>query len=785
MKWHHAKRQAQKRRDIIGGFFFFFGVFLGLSLFSYSPQDPSLNSLGIDLKVVNYCGYVGAFLADLFLQLFGMSSWIFVIGSFSFAIRFFRRVQFGFPFFANFSLFLIFLFSLSCLLQLYFPKTFFYEESTSLGGALGKILLKGLKPLFHSVGTTILLWAVLVLSLIFYRQVAFFHGIRFLLQQGFKKSPLFFHFFKKILRFTFSNILLFFRKIRLKTPSFKEVKSFIFKRKQKLSPSSPEPVSVSSDSKQKLESSEKKILKVSFEEQKDVKKEFNFKASEQEEEEEFLETSSPPLEVKSFENFPSLDLLTDPPSSPKTMGSGQVEFLSKKLVSKLAQFSIEGRVTAIKPGPAVTLFEFKPNDNVKVSRIREMGNDISLALSSESVRIIAPIPGRDVVGIEVSNSSRQMVYLKTLIKHPRFYQVKIPLVLGRRADNQICVEDLARLPHLLVAGTTGSGKSVFVINFIIGLLYRYTPADMKVLLVDPKQVDLSVFKKVPHLLAPPIVSPQKAVRALRWVCMEMEKRYRSLAEFGVRDLQSFNEVVSKLNPQEKKQHEKNQIENPNTYYYEKLPLFCIVIEEFGDLMMDSQIKKPIETYVVKLAQKARASGIHLILAMQSPRKDVITGLIKTNIPGRISFKVSSQTDSRVILDEGGAERLLSQGDMLFLQPGSSKPLRFHGPYVSEKEVSKVVSFWREEGEPDYEEGLLDEAKNTESSHSFSLSEEQDTMYEEIKSFIRTQKEVSASYLQRRFRIGYPRAARLIEVLYEEGEIGPPQGSKPREVLVHK
>ena len=488
--------------------------------------------------------------------------------------------------------------------------------------------------------------------------------------------------------------------------------------------------------------------------------------------------------------LPSPDILSASPLSSQKISRQDVQDLSKKLLDKLAQFSIQGDITAVKTGPAVVLFEFKPGEHVKVSRIREMESDLSLALSSESVRIIAPIPGRDVVGIEASRPYREMVYLKNLLKEEGFFKSTLPLILGRRADNLIGIRDLARIPHLLVAGTTGSGKSMFIISFITSLLFRHTPETLRILLIDPKQVDLSSFKGIPHLLSPIITSSNKAVGALHWAIMEMEKRYRSLALFGARDNTSFNEKVKNLNYAEKKQHEeKNEQALPQeSYYFEPLPLICIVIEEFGDLMADKSIRRPIENAVVRLAQKARASGIHLILAMQSPRKDVVTGLIKTNIPGRISFKVASGTDSRVILDEGGAEKLLSHGDMLFLEPGNPKPLRYHGPFVREKDVMEIGNYWRSQGEPFYEESLL---KGSEKNHSVesinpaASDTKEEPMYNEILDFVKTCDVVSASFLQRKFRIGYPRAARMIEVLFEEGWIGPPQGSKPREVLINK
>ena len=479
----------------------------------------------------------------------------------------------------------------------------------------------------------------------------------------------------------------------------------------------------------------------------------------------------------SSKDLPPLDLLNEASSPSKKVSREEVEELSKKLTNKLKQFSIQGQVTAIKTGPVVTLFEFKPEDHIKVSKIREMAQDLSLALSRESVRIIAPIPGRDVVGIETSNSQREVVNLKSLLKQEDFFQADLPLLLGRRADNKAVVENLARLPHLLIAGTTGSGKSMFVISFLTSLLFRHTPETLRLILIDPKQVDLSAFTHIPHLLTPPVVQATEGVRILQWSISEMEKRYRSLSYFGVRDRKSFNKVVESLSEKERKEAANFCDENPGqSLYYTPLPFIVLVVEEFGDLMADPQVKKPIENAVVRLAQKARASGIHLVLAMQSPRKDVLTGLIKTNIPGRISFKVSSATDSRVILDEGGAERLLSHGDMLFLQPGSSKPLRFHGPFVSEKEVQDVVQYWKNQGAPKYLE-----FKKSSEREGFSQPEE-DPMYAEILEYVKTCPAVSASLLQRRFRMGYPRAARLVEILYDEGVIGPPQGSKPRDVL---
>ena len=728
---------------------------MAFSLYSYNPEDPSLNSFGISLKVTNLCGYAGAFLSDIFYQVFGIFSWAFVFFGCLMSWRSFKGLPW--EFFMGIFSFLLFI-SSCCLLNLYFPEALFFNESISLGGAVGTVLLKGLKPLFHTLGTTVLLWSLLALSFVFYGQqyLSFILSGLWSLYSFLKKGS---WNLLKGLKFVIK------ASSRFKNPAIWSRFLFVIKSKWLRKKKKEEIV------EKEQESFQPTVSKRTFKEKKSSLAE-----------EKRVPISPAPASFFSQESLPSLDLLASPPASPQKVTRPEIESLSRKLLDKFAQFSIEGQVTAVKTGPAVTLFEFKPQDNVKVSKIKEMSNDLSLALSSESVRIIAPIPGRDVVGIETSNSRRERVYLKTLLKEPEFLKVLLPLALGKRADSKVCIEDLARIPHLLIAGTTGSGKSVFVISFIAGLLFRHTPETLRLILVDPKQVDLSTFKGIPHLLTPPVISTPRVVTSLNWAISEMEKRYRSLACFGVRDLASFNTLVGQLTLKEKESHRAFNEENPQkVYYYEKQPLIVLVIEEFGDLMADAQFKKPVENAVVRLAQKARASGIHLVLAMQSPRKDVVTGLIKTNIPGRISFKVASGTDSRVILDETGAENLLSHGDMLFLQPGTSKAVRFHGPFISEKEVERIVKHWSLQGDPVYEKALMLKSSARNGGGTFQENTD-DPMYDDIVAFIKECDVVSASFLQRKFRIGYPRAARMIEVLYEKGLIGPAQGSKPREVL---
>ncbi|MBX9769592.1 MAG: DNA translocase FtsK, partial [Bdellovibrionales bacterium] len=371
----------------------------------------------------------------------------------------------------------------------------------------------------------------------------------------------------------------------------------------------------------------------------------------------------------------------------------------------------------------------------------------------------------------------------------------------KKANGEPRVSDLRKMPHLLVAGTTGSGKSVFITSMITGFLFRHSPKTLRLIVVDPKQVDLAPFYKVPHLCMPPVTDARKAVLALKWAVREMDKRYRSMAKFGSRGLEGFNEVVEKLNSTQKEEHERINQEHEQANnkkemsYYQQLPYIVIIVEEFADLMVVD--KGNVEPAVQRLTQMARACGMHLVLATQSPRKDVVTGIIKTNIPGRISFKVASKMDSRIILDESGAERLLARGDMLFLEPGSAKPERHHAAWLSEGEIGKIAQFWAAQGEPVFDTQVIsalegpgaggeDGSGDSDFSDGGDGGEDGfDARYDEILAWVSTQKDVSASLLQRRFKLGYPRAARMIEIFEKEQVVGPSNGSKPRQVLVSR
>ena len=457
---------------------------------------------------------------------------------------------------------------------------------------------------------------------------------------------------------------------------------------------------------------------------------------------------------------PPLDLLESPPNTRKGPSREALMSLSKALREKLEEFGVRGEVVSVNPGPVITVYEFKPAAGIKINRIAALADDLALGLAAESVRIVAPIPGKDVVGIEVSNPEREMVYLKEVIASKAFQRARSPLTLalGKDISGQPVITDLARMPHLLIAGATGTGKSVFLHSVILSLIYKSTPQEVRLLLIDPKRIELSVYEGIPYLLHPVVLEPRMATKALRWAVSEMERRYQLLEEHRARNLDFYNQEAE-----------------------EKLPYIVIVIDELADLMVVAS--KEVETLLTRLAQMARASGIHLLLATQRPSVDVITGLIKANFPARISFQVSSRTDSRTILDTQGAERLLGAGDMLFLPPGASKLKRIHGPYVSEKEVLRVIEFLRAQGEPEY---LADfEALEEESDEALEALEEaqEDELYREAVKIAMQQGKISVSMLQRRLRIGYNRAARLVERMEEEGIVGPSDGVRPRPVLV--
>ena len=479
------------------------------------------------------------------------------------------------------------------------------------------------------------------------------------------------------------------------------------------------------------------------------------------------------VEDENYE-FPPTSLLKQGKEMVLKGGKKALTDTAAKLQKTLYSFGVTAKVENVSVGPAITRYELKPAEGVRVSKIANLADDIALNLAAESIRIEAPIPGKQAVGIEIPNKENEIVHLRDILESDKFENAKskLTMALGKDVAGECVVADIAKMPHVLIAGSTGSGKSVCINTLISSLIYKAKPSEVKLVMVDPKIVELSVYNGIPHLLIPVVTDPKKAAGALAWAVQEMENRYNLFASKGVRDLKGYNETI-----------ENNSDEENGT-----LPQIVIIIDELADLMMVAA--KDVEDSICRLAQKARAAGMHLVIATQRPSVDVITGLIKANVPSRIAFAVSSQVDSRTILDMAGAEKLLGKGDMLFYPAGASKPTRIQGAFIDDKEVEKIVDFIKSNGTATYSDEILEsiEKANTnekEVKDSDISDDENDPLLDEaIKTVIETQ-QASTSFIQRRFKVGYARAGRIIDQMEERGVISGYQGSKPREVLISK
>ena len=449
---------------------------------------------------------------------------------------------------------------------------------------------------------------------------------------------------------------------------------------------------------------------------------------------------------------------------------------ARRLEDKCREFSVEGSVVQIHPGPVVTTFELKPDAGVKYSKVTGLADDLSLAMQAESV-LIERIPGKSTVGIQIPNPVRDEISVREQLESESYRRSpsKLTLALGKSIHGESVVADLGKMPHLLIAGSTGAGKSVALNAMLTSILYRATPADVRLILIDPKRLELGMYEDIPHLLTPVVVDPKQAANALRWAVREMEERYRQLATEGVRNIDQYNRNVG-IRLRERKGLEKSSGNTDDSESLQPLPFVVLAIDELADLMMVASSE--VEESIARLAQMARAVGIHLILATQRPSVDVITGLIKANLPSRIAFRVSSKVDSRTILDSNGAEQLLGKGDMLYLPPASSRAVRLHGPYISEQETARLASFLRKQGEPSYDETITEDDTAT-----TAIEFEQDDLYDQAARLVVSNGQASISYLQRRLRIGFSRAARLVDMMEVDGLVSTASSGKPRELLV--
>jgi S-DNA-T family DNA segregation ATPase FtsK/SpoIIIE len=495
-----------------------------------------------------------------------------------------------------------------------------------------------------------------------------------------------------------------------------------------------------------------------------------------------------PKRAKGGYELPPLALLDMPPAEHSQVDESALERSARVLEQKLADFGVEGRVVEVQPGPVVTMYKFEPGSGIKVSQIVNLADDLSMALRAATVRIQAPVPGEAVVGIEVPNRKREKVYLREIMEAEEFAAARsqLTIALGKDISGRPMAADLAMMPHLLIAGATGTGKSVSIHTMIASILFNATADDVRFILIDPKMLELSVYENIPHLLVPVVVDPEKAAAALLWATQEMETRYRMMRELGVRNIDGYNRAlgaagkVVELKPVNLIEEGAGRaiVDDGEPIKHRRLPKIVIIIDELADLLLSEG--KTVERDITRLAQKARASGIHLILATQRPSVDVLTGLIKANLHARISLQVTSRVDSRTILDSIGAERLLGAGDMLFMPPGSAKLRRLHGPFVSETEIRRVVDFLRAQGAPDYQMEILETKAPSEEGIDGGRGE-LDNLYDDAVRIVLETNQASVSMIQRRLRIGYNRAARMVEQMEREGLVTPGDGMRPREV----
>jgi len=739
--------------------FFFFTI-----LATFNSNDPSFNNNLNPERIVNAGGVIGSHIADLLVQVFGLASLLFPIAFMALGIKLLRLrdIEVRFHKIAAFG---ALIFSLCGLVSLRFASLDLWGRPIpEAGGAFGRMLAGVLAHYLNPLGAFLLLFVVFLASLLI--------TIRFSLL-----------WFLKMARERLA-VMMAGRQDRKEE---KKAEKAAAKERQKEVREETRAVETSRPLIATLDSAAEPV-----EAAPGRKKSKDSKAKK-------LET----LETSGAYRFPSLSLLdheqpATPPQNPDTLAEN-----ARLLERKLLDFGVQGKVVEVKPGPVVTMYEFLPAPGIKVNKIAGLQDDLTMALRALSIRIVAPIPGRGVVGIEIPNKDRETVYLKEILESDEFQNAGavLPLALGKDIFGRTIVAELAQMPHLLVAGATGSGKSVSINTMVLSLLYWATPEDVRMIMIDPKMLELSVYEGIPHLLLPVVTDPKKAALSLNWAVREMERRYRLMADKGVRNIEGYNRKIAMEDanetplpappvPPETEDILAGQEEEPflaleeeETLEHGHLPYIVIMVDELADLMMVAG--REIEESITRLAQMARAAGIHLILATQRPSVDVITGLIKANFPTRISFKVFARTDSRTILDSMGAETLLGKGDMLFLPPGTGVLKRVHGAFVSETEVERVVEFLRRQGEPEYDAKILEAYAGGRDSGN-GEDDEYDEKWDEALAIVSETRQASISMLQRRLRVGYNRAARMIEQMEKEGIIGPSDGtSKPRDVFINR
>jgi len=718
----------ERWKEIVGILMLAVAVYIFISIVSFGLEDIPFHSSRVSSSPQNLAGVIGAYIAFFIYHAFGLSSFFIPVAIFTGGVIILRKktLKFGSLFVGT----LLVFFSISSLLAILGVNT--SRLGYLPGGIVGAIFAQLISPYFGKIGSYIILLTLLFLGILLFTDLSLVRVI------GFLKRP-----WSKI---DLTRVVEAMERVKEKRA--KPSKVIMPNRVERKVGMPPRP-----EGKPEPRREQPVITKA-----KPVPAKKEVKIREKKESGPFV--------------LPSLSLLDDVPvESSETNEVIMVK--AKELEETLAHFGVEAKVVEIHQGPVITSFEIEPAVGVKVNRITNLENDIAMGLKAKSIRIVAPIPGKSTVGIEVPNDKPRFVYLKEMLSSPAFieHSSKLKIALGKDILGEVVVADLGEMPHLLIAGTTGSGKTVCINSLIASILCNATPDEVRFLMVDPKMVELAPFDGLPHLLTPVVKEVKKLPPILKWIIHEMERRYQLLAHVGARNIDSYNEL-------ELKEDDLEIEDSPEVLNSDgKMPYLVIIIDELADIMVIAQ--NQVEEAITRLAQLSRAVGIHIVLATQRPSVDVITGVIKANFPCRISFQVSSKVDSRTVLDMNGAETLLGRGDMLYLPANLSKPVRLQGVMVKDKEIKTLVEFLSKDSEPAYYEGIFDK---TQSSTQYAAEEEPDELYDEAVRIVKESGRASVSYLQRRFRIGYTRAARLIDRMEEEGIVGPFQGSRARAII---
>ena len=746
------KKKKRSRRahshELLGILLLFLAAAVFLSLVSYHASDPSWASASSEqARVHNYLGRFGASVSEALLQLFGFTAFLLPLGLAYLGVRMILSREESRSLARIGGLVLLFL--LLCPFMHFLSPTISWRGTEiSTGGVLGELVAPPLYKYFNHTGSILLLMGLLILFLFFSTRISV-KGL--------------FEMLMRFFRFLFKEV-----KIRI-TLYQKEKKKEKMRRRVSEKYAEPRGEQLKrSVSKEKPEKSkpEKTAAK------KPPKKPVQVKIAPPPAQEKLL---FPEMSDKGDYNFPPITLL-DPGKEAEKVDKNELYEKKQIIEEKLMQFRVEGEVREYHPGPIITTYEFYPSPGVKVSQVANLSEDLSLALGAESVRI-QRIPGKSTLGIEIPNNKREIIKLRDILQTEKFVKSpsKLTIALGKSVHGEPYVTDLAVMPHLLIAGATGTGKSVALNTIIASLLYKASPEEVKIILIDPKRLEFALYDGIPHLLCPVVKNPRKAEAILLDAIKKMEERYFTLGQLKVRNIDQYNQKAKKLleeQGQSLSEEEKEKLK--------PLPYIVIIIDELAELMMVGA--QEVEYCIARLAQLARAVGIHLVMATQRPSTDVITGTIKNNFSSRIAFRVPSKIDSRIILDTGGADKLLGMGDMLFMPPNYPRLLRLHSAFISLPENTRLIKFVKEQGTPEYDERIVKVLKSP-AGQVESETGERDPIFEKAVELILMTGQASASYLQRKLKLGYARAARVIDQMEQEGIVGPSEGSKPREILV--